>query len=75
MFTGPFVDEALSSWMHRCGTGSDVMRPMVEDLTPPVDLDRDHRGTPTLFINGQRYLAGYDEATLGAALAAAIKER
>jgi NhaA family Na+:H+ antiporter len=205
MFNGPFVDEALSSWMHRCGTGSDVMRPMVEDLTPPVDLDRDHwrggaraavtlveygdyecpysrmafrtiqrleaelderlrfvfrhlpltgihphalaaahlaeaaalqgrfwpmhellfhrqkaledadlwgyadrlgldrhrlvadldgrkvwqrvqadadsalesgaRGTPTLFINGQRYLAGYDEATLGAALAAAIKER
>ena len=59
MFNGPFVDEALSSWMHRCGTGSDVMRPMVEDLTPPVDLDRDH------WRGGAR----------GAALAAAIKER
>jgi protein-disulfide isomerase len=33
------------------------------------------RGTPTLFINGRLHLAGYDEATLGAALASAIKER
>jgi protein-disulfide isomerase len=33
------------------------------------------RGTPTLFINGRLHLAGYDEATLGAALAAAIKQR
>jgi protein-disulfide isomerase len=32
------------------------------------------RGTPTLFINGRLHVAGYDEATLGAALAAAIKE-
>jgi protein-disulfide isomerase len=113
------------------------MRPMVEDLTPPVDLDRDHwrggaraavtlveygdyecpysrmafrtiqrleaelderldldgrtvwqrvqadadsalesgaRGTPTLFVNGRLYRAGYDEAVLRAALHAAIKE-
>jgi protein-disulfide isomerase len=33
------------------------------------------RGTPTLFINGRLHLAGDDEAALGAALAAAIKER
>ena len=33
------------------------------------------RGTPTLFINGQLHLAGYDQATLGAALAAASKDR
>jgi protein-disulfide isomerase len=33
------------------------------------------RGTPTLFINGRRHLGGYDQATLGAALATAIKER
>jgi len=33
------------------------------------------RGTPTLFINGRLHVAGYDELTLGAALAAAIKER
>jgi protein-disulfide isomerase len=33
------------------------------------------RGTPTLFIDGRRHWAGYDEAVLGAALAAAIKER
>jgi len=32
-------------------------------------------GTPTLFINGRLHLDGYDEATLGAALAAAIRER
>ena len=31
-------------------------------------------GTPTLFINGRRHLAGYDQATLRAALHAAIKE-
>ena len=33
------------------------------------------RGTPTLFINGQRHRAGYDQATLRAALAAASTER
>jgi protein-disulfide isomerase len=32
------------------------------------------RGTPTLFINGRLHVAGYNEATLGSALAAAIKE-
>ena len=37
-------------------------------------LESGARGTPTLFINGRRHLAGYDEATLGAALATAIKE-
>jgi len=38
-------------------------------------LESGARGTPTLFINGRRHLAGYDEATLGAALATASKER
>jgi len=38
-------------------------------------LESGARGTPTLFINGRRHLAGHDEATLGAALATAIKER
>jgi protein-disulfide isomerase len=33
------------------------------------------RGTPTLFVNGRLHVAGYDEPTLGAALATAIKER
>lgn len=33
------------------------------------------RGTPTLFINGRLHVAGNDEPPLGAALAAAIKER
>ena len=33
------------------------------------------RGTPALFINGRLHLAGYDEATLGAALTTAIKQR
>jgi protein-disulfide isomerase len=37
-------------------------------------LESGARGTPTLFINGRLHLAGYDEATLGAALANAIKE-
>ena len=37
-------------------------------------LESGARGTPTLFINGRLHLAGYDEATLGAALHAAIKE-
>ena len=40
-----------------------------------IALESGARGTPTLFINGRRHLAGYDEATLGAALATAIKER
>jgi Na+:H+ antiporter, NhaA family len=31
-------------------------------------------GTPTLFLNGRLHRAGYDNAVLGAALAAAIKE-
>ena len=37
-------------------------------------LESGARGTPTLFVNGRLYRAGYDEATLGAALHAAIKE-
>jgi hypothetical protein len=28
--------------MYWFENGSDAMRPIVEDLTPPVDLDRDH---------------------------------
>jgi protein-disulfide isomerase len=38
-------------------------------------LESGARGTPTLFVNGRLHLGGYDEATLGAALAAAIRER
>ena len=38
-------------------------------------LESGARGTPTLFINGRRHLAGYDQATLGAALATASTER
>ena len=38
-------------------------------------LESGAQGTPTLFINGRRHLAGYDQATLGAALAAASAER
>jgi protein-disulfide isomerase len=37
-------------------------------------LESGARGTPTLFINGRLYRAGYDEAVLRAALHAAIKE-
>jgi protein-disulfide isomerase len=37
-------------------------------------LESGARGTPTLFLNGRLHQAGYDEAVLGAALAAAIKE-
>jgi hypothetical protein len=37
---GPFL--ALSGCMHRRGMGSDVMRPIVEGLMPPVNPDRDH---------------------------------
>jgi protein-disulfide isomerase len=37
-------------------------------------LESGARGTPTLFINGRLHGAGYDQPTLGAALAAAIKE-
>jgi protein-disulfide isomerase len=33
------------------------------------------RGPPTLFVNGRLHLGGYDQPTLGAALATAIKER
>ena len=33
------------------------------------------RGTPTLFINGRRHQAGYDQAALGAALATASNQR
>jgi protein-disulfide isomerase len=46
----------------------------------PVQADADSalesgtRGTPTLFINGRRHLGGYDQATLGAALATASKQ-
>jgi hypothetical protein len=39
-----------------------------------LPLERGARGTPTLFLNGRPHQAGYDEAVLGAALAAAIKE-
>jgi hypothetical protein len=28
--------------IHRFEEGSEAMRPIVDDLTPPVDLDRDH---------------------------------
>lgn len=38
-------------------------------------LESGARGTPTLFINGWLHQAGYDEATLGTALATAIKGR
>ena len=38
-------------------------------------LESGAEGTPTLFINGRLHVAGYDEAALGAALAAATKER
>jgi protein-disulfide isomerase len=38
-------------------------------------LESGARGTPTLFINGRLHLGGYDEAALGAALVAAIKDR
>jgi len=37
-------------------------------------LESGARGTPTLFINGRLHVASYDEPTLGAALAIAIKE-
>jgi predicted DsbA family dithiol-disulfide isomerase len=38
-------------------------------------LESGARGTPTMFVNGRLHLDGYDEATLRAALATAIKER
>jgi protein-disulfide isomerase len=38
-------------------------------------LESGARGTPTLFINGRLHLAGYDEPTLGAALATVINQR
>jgi protein-disulfide isomerase len=38
-------------------------------------LESGARGTPTLFINGWLHQAGYDKATLGTALATAIKGR
>ena len=37
-------------------------------------LESGARGTPTLFINGRLHVAGYDEPTLGTAVATAIKE-
>ena len=37
-------------------------------------LENGARGTPTLFINGRLHVAGYDEPTLGTAVATAIKE-
>jgi protein-disulfide isomerase len=37
-------------------------------------LESGARGTPTLFINGRLHVAGYDEPTLGAAVATAIRE-
>jgi protein-disulfide isomerase len=36
-------------------------------------LESGVRGTPTLFVNGRLHQGDYDQATLGAALAAAIK--
>jgi protein-disulfide isomerase len=41
----------------------------------PTAPSKSAQGTPTLFINGRRHVAGYDQATLGAALAAASAER
>jgi protein-disulfide isomerase len=38
-------------------------------------LESGARGTPTLFVNGRLHRGGYEQATLGAALAAAIKDR
>jgi protein-disulfide isomerase len=38
-------------------------------------LESGAQGTPTLFINGRLHLGGNDQATLGAALAAATKQR
>jgi protein-disulfide isomerase len=38
-------------------------------------LESGARGTPTLFINGRLHLGGYDQATLGAALAGASEKR
>jgi protein-disulfide isomerase len=38
-------------------------------------LESGARGTPTLFINGRLHLAGYDEPTLGTALATVINQR
>jgi hypothetical protein len=48
-----------------CGSGS--------RSTPTAPLEFGARGTVTLFINGRLHVAGYDEPTLGAALATAIK--
>ncbi len=41
------------------------MRPIVEDLTPPVDPD----------LGGRLHAGGGDQATLGAALTTASKEQ
>ncbi|HEV8649755.1 MAG TPA: DsbA family protein [Actinomycetes bacterium] len=64
--------------LDRRRLGVDLDGPAVSQRVQ-VDVDSalasGARGTPTLFINGQLHLAGYDQATLGAALATAIKER
>jgi protein-disulfide isomerase len=72
-------------WGYADQLGLDRQRLTVDldgpTVTQRVQADADSalasgaRGTPTLFINGRLHLAGYDEATLGAALATASKER
>ena len=77
--------ESADLWGYADQLGLDRQR-LAADLDSPrvrqrVQADADSalksgaRGTPTLFINGRRHLGGYDEASLGAALAAASKER
>ena len=64
--------------LDRGRLGSDLEGPEVSQRVQAVAdsaLASGARGTPTLCINGRRHLGGYDEATLGAALAAASAER
>ena len=74
--------ESADLWGYADQLGLDRQR-LAADLDSPrvqqrVQADADSalksgaHGTPTLFINGRRHLGGYDEATLGAALAAEI---
>jgi protein-disulfide isomerase len=77
--------ESADLWGYADQLGLDRQR-LAADLDSPrvqqrVQADANSalksgaRSTPTLFINGRRHLGGYDEATLGAALAAANTER
>lgn len=52
---------------RRCGSGSTPTPTAPEKAAP--------RGTPALFITGRLHAAGYDQATLRAALATATTER